>query len=46
MRVFDPEYILIISLTKIKQLKIKLINDFNLAIRIEEAKPKNKYMFF
>ena len=39
MRVFDPEYILY-SFINENNLKIKLINDFNLAlIRIEEAKP-------
>ncbi len=39
MRVFDPEYILY-SFVNENNFKIKLINDFNLAlIRIEESKP-------
>ena len=39
MRVFDPEYILY-SFINENNFKIKLINNFNLAlIRIEEAKP-------
>ena len=47
MRVFDPEYILY-SFINENNLKIKLINDFNLAlIRIEEAKPtKQVYVPF
>ena len=46
-RVFDPEYILY-SFINENNLKIKLINDFNLAlIRIEEVKPtKQVYVPF